>query len=202
MSDTSQRNVSQRAGARWLCAIGGIALLVGAAVVSYAQQSPQQSPQQRPLPLGYARAAVPAPGAAPKMKGQLLSTTGARTFRVTLGQGDEVLSGLTEFAEQNHIESGYITGIGGLLTANLGWGDPANGGFKVTAVDQKCELVSLIGNVILRNGKPYVHAHAIVSLSDGSTRGGHLLDAHVSPFAEIFIVEASLPPTPTPKPAE
>jgi uncharacterized protein len=196
MSGTIQRNVSQRTGARWLCLIGVIALLAGAAVVLHAQQPPQQ----RPLPPGYARAAVPAPGAAPKMKGQLLSTAGARTFRVTFGQGDEVLSGLTEFAEQNHIESGYITGIGGLLTANLGWGDPANGGFKVTAVDEKCELVSLIGNVILRNGKPYVHAHAIVSLSDGSTKGGHLLDAHVSPFVEIYIVEANLPATP--KPAE
>ena len=202
MSHTIQRNGARRTLPHWLCLIAGIAFFAAPALVLRAQQaplqSPQQPPQQRPLPPGYARAAVPAPGAAPKMKGQLLSPSGSRTWRVTFGQGDEVLSGLTEFAEQNHIESGYITGIGGLLTANLGWGDPANGGFKVTAVDEKCELVSLIGNVTVRNGKPYVHAHAIVSLSDGSTKGGHLLDAHVSPFAEIYIVEANLPATPKP----
>jgi predicted DNA-binding protein with PD1-like motif len=35
-----------------------------------------------------------------------------------------------------------------------------------------------------------VHIHVVVSFPDGSTKGGHLIDAHISPIAEIFIVEA------------
>lgn len=178
--------------------IAGILLAVTTISPSARQQStPQPQPaapsQQPPMPPGYIRQGPPATGAAPKMKSELLSTESVRTFRITFGPGDEILAGLTDLAGTAHIESAYFTGIGGLLTATLGWGDPTNGAFKVINVDQKCELVSLIGNITSREGKPYVHAHMVVSLSDGSTRGGHLLDAHVSPFAEIYIVEAKLP---------
>ena len=145
--------------------------------------------QQQPLPEGYIRPApITATGQAPKMKGEHLSI--GRTFKVTLGQGDDLLSGLTEFAAKNHIASAQITGLGGFITATLGWGDSANGwAFKKTAIDQKCEVASLVGNISLRDGKPYVHIHAVVSFLDGSTKGGHLIDAHISPIAEIFVVE-------------
>ena len=56
-------------------------------------------------------------------------------------------------------------------------------------IDQKCEAVSLVGNISVRDGSPYVHIHVVVSFADGSTRGGHLIDAHISPIAEIVIVE-------------
>jgi uncharacterized protein len=152
--------------------------------------------QQRPaLPEGYV---VPGPvtarGLAPKMRAEQLSTAGSRTFEVMFGSGDEVMSGLTEFAEKNHITSGYISGIGGLATATLGWGDPEKGGVKTIPVDRKCELASFLGNISLERGKVYVHAHAVVSFSDGSTKGGHVVDAHANPFVEIFLVTTDSPP--------
>lgn len=153
--------------------------------------------QQKQLPEGYV---VPGPaaarGLAPKMRGEQFPTAASRTFEVTFGPGDEVISGLTEFAEKNHIASGYITGIGGLATATLGWGDPEKGGVKAILVDQKCELASFLGNIVLQRGKVYVHAHAVVSFSDGSTKGGHLVDAHANPFVEIFIVTTDSPAAP------
>ena len=139
-----------------LALIGALALSVS---VRAQQQQPQAPPQQQPLPEGYVRPAPPVPGQAPGMKGDQLMA--ARTFKVNFSSGDELLSGLTEFAEKNHITSAYITGLGGLVTATLGWGDPPKGAFKKIAVDQKCELVSLTGNISLRDGKPYVHTHAI-----------------------------------------
>jgi uncharacterized protein len=151
--------------------------------------------QRLPLPEGYV---VPGPatarGLAPKMRVEQLSTTGSRTFEVTFGSGDEIMSGLSEFAEKNHISSAYISGIGGLATAMLGWGDPQKGGVKTIPVDQKCELASFVGNISLLRGKVYVHAHAVVSFSDGSTKGGHVVDAHANPFVEIFVVTTDSPP--------
>ena len=85
------------------------------------------------------------------------------------------------------------SGIGGLSTATLGWGDPEKGGVKTIPVDQKCELASLIGNIAIQRGKVYVHAHAVVSFSDGSTKGGHMVDAHANPFVEIFVVTTDSP---------
>jgi len=150
--------------------------------------------QRPPLPEGYV---IPGPvtarGLAPRMRGEQLPTTASRTFGVTFGAGDEIMSGLTEFAEKNHITSGYFSGIGGLATATLGWGDPQKGGVKTIPVADKCELASLLGNISMLRGAVYVHAHAVVSFSDGSTKGGHVVDAHANPFVEIFIVTTDSP---------
>ncbi|MGC2333628.1 MAG: DUF296 domain-containing protein [Candidatus Acidiferrales bacterium] len=160
---------------------------IAAALSLGAQQPP-------PLPPGYV---IPGPvtsrGLAPKMRGEQLSTAGSRTFEVMFGPGDEIMSGLTEFAVKNHITEGYISGIGGLATATLGWGDPQKGGVKTFPVTDKCELASLLGNISVERGKVYVHAHAVVSFSDGSTKGGHVVDAHANPFVEIFIVTTDSP---------
>ena len=170
-------------------------LLVSIATFGIAAAFSMAAQQRPPLPEGYV---VPGPvaarGLAPKMKGEQLPAAAPRTFEVTFGPGDEVMSGLTEFAEKNHITSGYISGIGGLATATLGWGDPEKGGVKTIPVDQKCELASFLGNISMQRGKVYVHAHAVVSFSDGSTKGGHLVDAHANPFVEIFIVTTDSPP--------
>jgi uncharacterized protein len=150
--------------------------------------------QRPPLPPGYV---IPGPatarGLAPRMHGEQLPTAGSRTFEVMFGPGDEIMSGLTEFAEKNHIAKGYISGIGGLATATLGWGDPQKGGVKTIPVEQKCELASFLGNISMERGKVYVHAHAVVSFSDGSTKGGHVVDAHANPFVEIYIVTTDSP---------
>ncbi|HTW23447.1 MAG TPA: DUF296 domain-containing protein [Candidatus Baltobacteraceae bacterium] len=162
------------------------AVLATSAIVLHATQ---QSHPQPPLPEGYV---VPGPatarGLAPKMRAQQLPTAASRTYEVTFGSGDEIMSGLTEFAEKNHITSAHFTGIGGLATATLGWGDPQKGGVKTIPVTDKCELASLLGNISLLRGQVYVHAHAVVSFSDGATKGGHLVDARANPFVEVFVV--------------
>jgi len=88
--------------------------------------------------------------------------------------------------------SGHITGIGGLAPgALLGWGDPDVGAFKRIEIKDKTEIVSLIGDISTPNGKPYVHVHMVVASADGSTKAGHLLEAHIAPVGELTVVATS-----------
>ena len=140
-----------------------------------------------PLPDDYMRAPPVAAGLAPKMR--VTETTGtAHVFEANFSAGDEILSGLTDLALKHGITAGYVTGLGGLSGALLAWGDPEVGGFKKVVVDEKCELVSLVGHIALRDGTPYVHLHAVVAFKDGSTKAGHVFEAHVAPIAEISVV--------------
>jgi uncharacterized protein len=149
----------------------------------------QQS--QGPVPEGYIRQQPVKLGMAPQMKVE--ATTGPATvFQVRFSTGDEILSGLQELAEHHHITAGYITGLGGLSTALLGWGDPANGAFKKIPIEDKAELVSLVGDISMRGDKPYVHIHCVVGFKDGSTKAGHMLEAHVAPVAEITVVATAV----------
>lgn len=57
---------------------------------------------------------------------------------------------------------------------------------------KQCEVLSTVGDVALGDdGKPSLHVHAVLGLSDGTTRGGHLLEAIVRPTLEITLVEAT-----------
>jgi uncharacterized protein len=58
-------------------------------------------------------------------------------------------------------------------------------------VSEQVEVVSLVGNIVLHEGRPKVHAHVVVAKRDGSALGGHLLEARVSPTLEIVIEDSS-----------
>jgi predicted DNA-binding protein with PD1-like motif len=173
------------------------ALAAGVAILAFSAAAPlgaQQQHQFPPPPPGYIRPPlVVKTGLAPKMRVEELPTADSHTYKVSFGAGDEIISGLTEFAEQHHIVSAHITGIGGLISAKLGWGSPTVPAMKEIDVNSKCELVSLSGDISMRGDHPYVHLHGVVAFSDGSTKGGHVIEAHVDPIADIFVVTTAAP---------
>jgi hypothetical protein len=150
-----------------------------------------QAPAAPPLPADYMRAPPVRAGLAPQMRVTETTTT-AHVFDVAFTTGDDILSGLTDLAIKHKITSGYITGLGGLSGALLGFGDPAINAFNRIPVDEKCELVSLVGHIQSRDGVPTVHLHAVVALKDGSTKAGHVFEARVAPIAEISVVATSI----------
>jgi predicted DNA-binding protein with PD1-like motif len=137
---------------------------------------------------------VIAKNAAPGMKFKLLSTNGkVKTYAIILNRGDDILSGLTEFAETNHIAFAHFTGIGAVSSGRLGCYDRDKQMYHIIPIKGQSETVSFIGNVAMFNGKPVVHVHMAVSSSDGVVHGGHLFQAIVWPTLEIVM---TVEPTP------
>ncbi len=145
-----------------------------------AQQPAQYGPAFRKLEKGQA----------PHMKVQVLNHSKEETtYAVIFGKGDEVLAGLTEFAEEKHLGASRITGIGAIQDATLGWLDPQRKMYRLVPIAHQSEVLSLIGDIALLHGKPVIHAHMIVGYPDGSVHGGHLIDAHVWPTLEVIVTE-------------
>jgi hypothetical protein len=162
------------------------ALALASALVQLSNLSDAQPPK---LPDDYVRREpITARGLAPGTRVTEFASS-SRTFEVTMRKGDEVASGLTEFAEKYHLTGSYLTGVGALDHVVLGWYDPEKRAYKKNVIDEEVELVSLTGNVVLENGKPFVHAHVVVALKDGTTRGGHLLEARVAVELQVFAVD-------------
>ena len=132
-------------------------------------------------------------GKAPGMKVQLLSP-GERTreFAVIFAEGDEAFSGLQEFAEKHQITGAHFTAIGALNRATLAWFDPQRKMYKKIPIDSQSEVISMIGDIALYQGKPVVHTHMVVSGPDGTARGGHVLEAYVSPTLEVMVTVDAL----------
>lgn len=129
-------------------------------------------------------------GQAHNMKVEILSKGSQETtYAVIFGKGDEVLAGLTEFAEEHHLGASRITGIGAIQSATLGWLDPQHKMYRPIRIDHQVEVLSLLGDIALFHGKPVVHAHMVVGFPDGTAHGGHLLEAHVWPTLEVIVTE-------------
>ncbi len=121
---------------------------------------------------------------------QLHEEEGQKTFVLVFDTGDEVVSGLTEFAEERGLEAASFTAIGAFEAATLGYFDMDEKEYRKIPVHEQVEVLSLTGNVAsAEEGEPMVHAHAVLGRSDGTTRGGHLLEARVRPTLEVVLTE-------------
>ena len=125
------------------------------------------------------------------MKSKLLHEhQGEKTFAVIFDTGDEVMANLIAFARANKLGASHLTAIGAFSEVTLGYFDWEKKDYKKIPVREQVEVLSLIGDVALQDGEPKVHAHVVVGRSDGSTRGGHLVEAHVRPTLEVVLVES------------
>ncbi len=127
-------------------------------------------------------------GKAPRMQVQLLSEgEQAKQYAVIFGKGDEAFSGLQDFAEKYHVTSAHFTAIGAVNGATVGWFDPRRKMYKKIPIAGQFEVISMVGDIALFQGKPIVHTHMVLAGADGTTRGGHVLDANVSPTLEVMV---------------
>ena len=125
------------------------------------------------------------------MKSQLIHEAGGeRTFVLVFGTDDPVKRLLDRFVVDHGIAAARFTAIGALSAATLGYFDWDTKNYTEIPVGEQVEVLSLIGDVALKDGVPTVHAHMVVGRADGSTRGGHLIEAHVRPTLELILVES------------
>ena len=123
------------------------------------------------------------------MKAKVVEDADVVTYVVVCDPGDEAVSVLTEFARSERLEAAQITAVGAFEHAIVGWFDRAARDYRRIPVDEQCELLSLIGDVAEGQDGPILHVHAVLGLSDGTTRGGHLLEGRVFPTLEAVVTE-------------
>jgi len=73
----------------------------------------------------------------------------------------------------------------------LGYFDIEKKEYEKILVEEQVEVLSLVGTIAPKDdGEPQVHAHVVLGRSDGTMKGGHLLEAHVRPTLEVILTES------------
>ncbi len=124
------------------------------------------------------------------MRSKLLHDSGEKTWVLIFDKGDEVVSGLTRFAEEQRLGGSRFTAIGAFSDVSLGYFDRERKDYRKIPIDEQVEVLVLAGDIALRDGLPQVHAHVVIGKTDGTAHGGHLLEAHVWPTLELILVES------------
>ncbi|MBW3668644.1 MAG: DNA-binding protein [Actinobacteria bacterium] len=123
------------------------------------------------------------------MKTVVRETAGDRVVVAVFDKGDEVIAGLEEVARTAGVEGAGFTAVGAFERATLGYFDRDRMDYLRIPVEEQVEVLSLVGDIAVKDREPKVHAHVVLGRRDGAALGGHVLEAVVWPTLEVVVTE-------------
>jgi predicted DNA-binding protein with PD1-like motif len=111
---------------------------------------------------------------------------------VRLHAGEDVHAGLVAACTQYGITAAFVvSGIGMLADPLLGWYEVEALRYHEQRFPGRHELLSLAGNISLKDGAPFGHLHAVLGHTNYSCFGGHLFSATVGLTLEVLLITLS-----------
>ena len=110
-----------------------------------------------------------------------------QNFLVYIQIDEPVMETLTSVCKNNGIINGQISGIGAVKEIEMGAYDLDSKSYLRKQYPDNHELISFQGNITLKNGNPFIHAHITIGNHDLHTRGGHLFEMKVAVVGEFII---------------
>lgn len=125
-----------------------------------------------------------------RMRHKLINQDQEKTWVVVFETGEEVVSRLQRFCEEQNLSAARFSAIGAFSAATLGYFEWNRKEYEEISVNEQVEVLSMLGDVAEYEGAPKLHVHVVLGKRDGSAWGGHLLEAYVRPTLEVVLTEA------------
>lgn len=111
-------------------------------------------------------------------------------YVLALARGENVIETLTNFCAKEGINAATLSGIGAVERVKIGYYDLAKREYFFRDEPGVFEVASMQGNVALVEGKPFIHAHAVLSRCDETLEciGAHIKEAFVAVTLEIVLI--------------
>jgi uncharacterized protein len=105
-----------------------------------------------------------------------------------LSYGCDLLEELTKVATERGVRLGRIEAIGAVQKARIGFYNRQTRTYQFSSFDREMEIAKLAGNISIKDGNPFVHAHITLADPEGKAYGGHLATGTIVLACE-FILE-------------
>ena len=114
-----------------------------------------------------------------------------QTFLLVLDKGEDIVEVLTQFAMEQEMKFGSVSGIGACDNVTLNFYNLDTQKYEAREVNEALELTSLLGNISHIDDKPFAHLHGTFGTRDFQTLSGHLTKA-LYRYGEIVIQMTNL----------
>ena len=108
-------------------------------------------------------------------------------FIVRLESGEGLVDSLTGLLSEADVGFANVSAAGAVAWAQLAYWNAQSKKYEEREFSEQLEVVSFQGNASLKDGKPFLHIHAVFARQDFSTIGGHVKDLRVHPTLEIWL---------------
>lgn len=116
-----------------------------------------------------------------------IETTPQSVHIVRLPFGSDLLQELTRYCREQKIQLAVLSGLGAVSRARIAFYDQQTRAYVERNLDGPYEILALTGNVSVKDGESFVHAHAVLGDDQGRSVGGHLLEGTI-----VFACECAL----------
>lgn len=108
-------------------------------------------------------------------------------YILKLDSGEEIHAALRYFSKKVNLHAAFYKGIGAIKDVELGYWRPELENYDTRIFRGDYELVSIIGDLGWTEDGAILHSHVTFGDQNFQTFSGHLMQAIVSPQAEIFV---------------
>lgn len=108
-------------------------------------------------------------------------------YLLRLERGEEFVGALTDFCKEKNITAAALQAIGSTTEVTLAWYDAQAKDYQTKTYTEELEIISILGNVAVKDGAPFVHAHGSFS-----NRHMQMVAGHVKRLAVAVTCEVSL----------
>jgi len=115
--------------------------------------------------------------------------TAGRAFVGRLAAGTDLVAEIERLCAEQGVVAAQVTVIGAVRRVSYAYYEQDDHRYLELASTTHHEVVGFVGNVSLRDDRPFLHAHATFADAGGATVGGHLLRGCEVFAAEVMIRE-------------
>ena len=123
------------------------------------------------------------------MAERLWEASPGRAFIGRLQKGSDLVAEIERICAEREVSAAWVSVIGAVSHAAFAYYHQGDLRYLELSSDTHHEITGFIGNVSIRDGKPFLHAHATFADEHGACVGGHLLSGTVVFAAEFTIRE-------------
>ncbi|MGZ8563112.1 MAG: PPC domain-containing DNA-binding protein [Candidatus Limnocylindria bacterium] len=121
------------------------------------------------------------------MPGRLWEASAGRAFVGRLEAGDDLVEEIEHLCAEYEVRAAWVSVIGAVRHASFAYYDQEDRRYIELDSDEHHELFGCVGNISVRDGRAFLHAHAGFAARHGGTVAGHLL-----PGCEVFVAEVTI----------
>ncbi|HEY8169585.1 MAG TPA: PPC domain-containing DNA-binding protein [Candidatus Limnocylindria bacterium] len=114
---------------------------------------------------------------------------GGRGFAGRLETGSDLVEEIERFCAEHDVLAAQVVVIGAVRHARYAYYEQDDHRYLELESSAHHEIVGFVGNISLRDDRPFLHAHATFADATGAAVGGHLLRGTEVFAAEVMIRE-------------
>jgi uncharacterized protein len=121
------------------------------------------------------------------MAGRFWEATPGRIWVGRLATGDDLVEEIERLCAEQEVRAAWVSAIGAVRRAAFAYYEQEERRYLELESAEHHEITGFVGNISIRDDRPFLHAHGTFASRTGSAVGGHLLLG-----CEVFVAEVTV----------